>query len=147
MERRRAVFAVRPPLARALISGNKRVEFRRARPSLKPGDIIYVYATSPVQAIIGRFMCGEIIAASPSQLWRDYGRMSELTRRHFFDYFDGRLTGYAIKVRGPTAWPSPVTLENLRTVMPGFHPPRSYILLPDDFASGQLERISRNGHR
>lgn len=131
MEGRRAILAVRPHLAQALVAGRKRVEFRRARPALGAGDIIYVYATSPVQAVVGSFICGNVVEASPTTLWREYSRASEITRAAFRDYFNGSRKGYAIEVTDPTEWIPPLALHRLREVMSGFHPPRSYRFVPD----------------
>ncbi len=136
MERKRAILAVRPHLAQALVTGEKGVEFRRARPAFQVGDIIYVYATSPVQAIIGTFTCGTVIEGSPTKLWRDYADTSEITRAHFRDYFNGNGKGYAIEVTDPRAWTSPLILDDLRDLIPGFHPPQSYRFLSDEFDLG-----------
>jgi predicted transcriptional regulator len=46
-------------------------------------------------------------------------------------YFDGKAKGYAIQVRDPRAWNPPLTLDTLRELIPGFHPPRSYRFLAD----------------
>ena len=136
MERKRAILAVRSHLAQALVIGEKRVEFRRTRPAFKAGDIIYVYATSPVQAIVGTFTCGSIIEGSPTKLWQDHANTSEITRALFRDYFNGSGKGYAIEVRHPRAWTSPLSLDRLRDLIPGFHPPQSYRFLSDKFDLG-----------
>ena len=130
MERRRAILAVRPQLAEALVTGEKQVEFRRTRPRFEAGDTIYVYATSPVQAVIGSFTCGSIIEASPTRLWRHYANGSEITRAYFREYFNGTGKGYAIQATSPNLWSSPLTLDTLRQLIPGFHPPQSYRFLP-----------------
>ena len=134
MERKRAVLSVKPRLARALVAGEKRVEFRRARPTFQPGDTIYVYATSPIQAIVGSFICGSISEGTPTKLWRHHADGSEITRAFFRDYFNGSGTAYAIEVRHPKAWTSPLSLDSLRNLIPGFHPPQSY-----RFLSGELD--------
>ncbi len=134
MERRHAILAVRPHLAQALVTGEKRIEFRRARPGFTPGDVIYVYAASPIQAIVGSFICGSISEGTPTKLWRHYADRSEITRAFFRDYFNGSGKGYAIEVRHPKAWTSPLSLDSLRDLIPGFHPPQSY-----RFLSGELD--------
>ena len=136
MGHRGAILAVRAHLAEALVNGDKGVEFRRARPAFQAGDVIYVYATSPVQAIIGTFTCGRVIEGSPTKLWRDHANASEITRAHFRDYFNGSGKGYAIEVTNPEPWSRPLTLQDLRALIPGFHPPQSYRFLSDEFVLG-----------
>jgi predicted transcriptional regulator len=131
MERRRAILAVKPHFARALVAGEKRFEFRRVHPGFETGDVIYVYATAPVQAILGYFTCARIVEATPGELWEDYAGGPEPTRSFLRGYFQGRSKGYAIQVKDPRAWSSPLTLNTLRELIPGFHPPQSYRFLAD----------------
>ena len=134
MEHRRAVLAVKPHFAHALVTGEKRFEFRRVHPRFRTGDTIYVYATAPVQAIVGSFTCDGVIEGTLRELWEDYAGASEPTRSFFRNYFDGRSKGYAIQVSHPRTWASPLTLDILRELIPGFHPPQSYRFLADGLA-------------
>ena len=137
MEHRRVILSVKPHLARALVEGEKRVEFRRTRPAFGLGDVVYVYATSPVQSVVGAFTCGAIVEAPPTALWREYANDSEVTRAFFRDYFNGSRRGYAIEVREPQPWSAPVSLDTLREIIPGFQPPRSYRFLSHTLSDGR----------
>lgn len=130
MERRYALFAVKPEFADALINGRKEFELRRTRPSLRAGDVVYVYSTSPVKAVIGSFLCGEIVEGSPTGIWSEIGQGTELTRRRFRDYFRQAGRAYAIEVTSPRKFAQPLTLSDLREALPGFHPPQSYRFVP-----------------
>ena len=138
MEHRRAIFAVKPHLAEALVRGDKQIEFRRSRPRLEEGDVIYVYATSPVQAIVGRFTCGGVIEGRPTQLWRDYRHASQVTRSFFLGYFNGNDRGFAIPVKDPERLDPPLALDQIQQLIPGFYPPRSYRFLADGVALANL---------
>jgi predicted transcriptional regulator len=131
VECRRAILAVKPQFAHALVTGEKRLEFRRVQPGFRAGDVIYVYATAPVQAIVGCFTCDGIIERSRRQLCEDYEGACEPTGSFLRNYLDGKTKGYAIQVREPRAWTSPLTLDVLREIIPGFHPPQSYRFLAD----------------
>lgn len=130
MERRYAVFSVKPRFAQALVEGRKGFEFRRARPSLRPGDVVYVYATAPVQAVIGSFVCGHVVEGSPTKVWGEVGAMSETPRAYFRRYFRDRIRAFAIAVRSPSAWANPLGLDALQDKLPGFYPPQSYRFVP-----------------
>lgn len=154
MERRAAVFAVRPDLAQALMSGEKRFEFRRVRPTLDYGDTVFVYSTSPEKAIIGTFTCGTIVEGSPLALWRRLGHRSGTSRARFLGYFADTDVAYAIEVMSPAAWREPLSLSTIRHRIPGFHPPQSYrFLLPRESLTRVISShaangtSNRNGHR
>ena len=129
MERRAALLAVRPQLAEALLCGKKGVEFRRVRLPLSPGDLVYVYSISPVQAVIGSFACGEITEAKPTTLWRKYASIAGVSRTALMEYFQGAERGCAIIVCKPHRWNPPLTLAQIKRRIPDFTPPQSYLLI------------------
>jgi predicted transcriptional regulator len=132
MERRTALFSLKPTFASAILSGEKRFEFRRVRPSLDRGDTIIVYSTAPEMAIVGSFLCGRILEGSPSSLWKSLGSKAGTRRASFDDYFADSEIGYAIEVRKPLAWSNPLSLSAIRERFPKYHPPQSYsYLLPE----------------
>ena len=129
MGRQAAIFAVKPDFASALVSGAKRIEFRRVRPTLAQGDLVYVYSTAPVKGIVGTFVCGDIFEGSPDTIWRRFKRNAETTRALYREYFDGARRAIAIEVKEPTHWTRPLFLPAIRRRFPNFHPPRSYRFL------------------
>ncbi len=146
MERRSAIFSVKPELAAALVAGTKKFEFRRVRPALNPGDRVYVYSTAPAQAIIGDFQCGEIYEGTPESVWRRLGRNAGTPRAIFKEYFAASDRAYAIGVIEPSAWSTQLSLATIRRSIRNFHPPRSYIFLaPKDRLTQLIARFSRNG--
>lgn len=126
MERRYALFAVKPELALALVHGRKRFELRRTRPSLRPGDVIYVYATSPVKAIVGSFTCADVLEGSPTHIWKQVGNEANVTRQRFRDYFQSAQRAFAIEAISPRPLDVPLTLAELQDTVPGFTAPQSY---------------------
>lgn len=148
MERRHAVLAVRPDFAEALVEGRKQVEFRRVRPSLSPGDAVYVYATAPVKAVVGAFVCGPIVQGRPDALWQEFAKASGVPKRFFTSYFRGSKRGCAIKVVQPRAWPSPLVLRQIRQHLPNFSPPQSFMFLDEtEPLFSLLTGYSQNGAR
>lgn len=129
MERKYAIFAVRPGIAEALVQGEKGVEFRRVRPSLDPGAVIYVYSSSPVRAIIGTFVSGDMVSGVPNSLWKRFAAVAGIPRSLFASYFDGSSCGCAITVEQPRVWQTPLSLDTIRSHIPGFRPPQSYMFM------------------
>lgn len=146
MERKYAIFAVRPSIAEALVQGQKGVEFRRVRPSLGPGAIIYVYSSSPVRAIIGTFLSGDIVSGAPNSLWKRFAAVAGIPRPLFASYFDGSARGCAIIVEQPRVWRTPLSLDGIRGHIPRFRPPQSYMFMGEgDPLLSLLTSYSSNG--
>jgi predicted transcriptional regulator len=95
--RRVALMSIHPEYAEKLLSGSKRVEFRRAGPKERV-DRLLVYATRPIGALVGILEIIESIRATPRQLWRDFGPVGGIEKKAFFTYFSGSATGSALVV-------------------------------------------------
>lgn len=120
------LLSVRPEFAAPLISGEKRFELRRVKPDLAPGDTVWVYSTQPQAALLGGLVVAAVHGDPVGTLWRRVRDACAVSRSVFDEYFAGRPVGYAIEVRAPTVLRTPLTLDALRRLVPGFTPPRSY---------------------
>lgn len=126
MPKHALLISVRPRFAALIFAGTKIVELRRLRPRIGKGDLVFVYVSSPVMALEGAFEVGEVVAATPSSIWRRYNGGSGLSKREFDAYFKGKKTAYAILINRFWRLPVPVRLAKLRKERNGFHPPQSY---------------------
>lgn len=97
-----AMMSIKPHFAFRLLSGEKRVEFRRRSASKKITHIV-VYATQPVGAVVGVLEVEDLAQGTPGALWRAFSQVGGIARADFFDYFSGTTTGFAYIVR--KAWP------------------------------------------
>lgn len=123
-----ALFSIKPQYADAILSGSKEVEFRRT--ALAP-DVshVVIYATTPVQRVIGAFEVAGVEEAPPAALWDVYGRVGGIARDDYMGYFRGAQSAYAIRVSRPSRWAQPLSLQDLS---PGLRPPQSYQYLRED---------------
>jgi len=122
--RRVALLSIRPRFARAILSGEKQVELRR-RPFGESVSHVVVYATAPVQKVVGWFEVGSIQHASPRILWQEHGRAASVTREEFRAYYRGARGGAAIKVRSTRSLRQPQSLSMLGAR----RPPQSFMYL------------------
>lgn len=113
-----------------IFRGTKRVELRRRSMNLAPGAIVWIYVKVPVGSIVGQMTVSNVHLASPSTLWRKFGAVSGLTRGEFYGYFEGVDQGFALEITKPKRMNSSVSLEDLRKVSSGFHPPQFFTYLP-----------------
>jgi len=130
--RRVLLLSIRPRFTNSILDGTKTIELRRTRPRVEPGDIVLIYASSPVMAIVGGFLVGELIQASPAGLWDRVKHMAGVTQPEYDDYFTGAAVGYGITVARRWRLSEPVSLETLRSRRPSFWPPQSYAYLSAD---------------
>lgn len=92
-----ALMSIKPQFAFRLLSGEKRVEFRR-RSTAKTITHIVVYATQPVGAVVGVLEVEDLAQGTPRALWRTFSNVGGIKRADFFAYFSGSTTGVAYVV-------------------------------------------------
>ena len=63
-----AIFSVKPDYADRILSGEKKVEFRRVK-CKKDIDTILIYATQPIAKIIGEVSVANVIEDTKEALW------------------------------------------------------------------------------
>src|SRR5687768_5485385 len=64
------LLSIKPEFVEKIFSGIKKYEFRRAIFKSKAVSRVVVYASSPVQRVVGEFELSDIISARPDSLWR-----------------------------------------------------------------------------
>lgn len=95
----KVLLSIKPEFAERIFDGSKKYEFRRA--IFKNSDVktIVVYASSPIQRVIGEFDIEEILNDVPENLWKKTHEFSGISEEFFWEYFSKREKGYAIKVK------------------------------------------------
>ena len=146
------LLSIRPQFASKIFDGTKTIELRRVRPRLKKGDLVLVYVSSPVKALLGAFEVDRVIAAPVSQLWGKVKSKAGITAEEFHGYFSGADIGYGIVLKRKWKLDHPVKLESLRERKANFRPPQGYHYLTVGDATrigaGTLVRdCGRNGHQ
>lgn len=128
------LLSIKPEFAEKILDGEKRYEFRKTGfRSPRELDSIYLYASSPIQEIVGSFTVSEVIEADPVTLWEEFGEESGIENRaRFMDYFSGATTGFAIEIDEVESLDSPI---DPREQLPGFRPPVSFQYIGRDLDS------------
>lgn len=137
------IISLHPEHANKILSGEKRLEFRRVW-AKSPVDTVAIYATSPVQRIVALAYVKQVHIGSKNKLWALAKCIGGgLTRRALYSYFEGKKSGYAIefnsiKVFHPAICP--------KKVMGKFSAPQSFTYL-DQKTLKKLESYSMNNLR
>lgn len=107
------------------MSGDKQVEFRRRAPSSLTHVI--VYATAPVQRIVGWFRVGGVEAETPAVLWERFGEIGGISSSEFARYYDACDVGSAIRVAEASRLRRPLAIDAIGA---GVKPPQSFRYVP-----------------
>jgi predicted transcriptional regulator len=137
MPDRALLLSIRPEYAKKIFDGSKTVELRRVRPRVARGDLVLVYASAPVKAVLGAFEVARVRSGTPTSLWNIVVSKAGVTRRQFDAYFLGAKTGYAIFLKRKWLLEEPLGLDKLRKRQSNFRPPQSYHYL----SASQADRI------
>jgi predicted transcriptional regulator len=107
----KVLLSIKPEFAEKIFNGTKRVEFRRSIFRSNNISRIVVYASSPVQKIIGEFEIDEIISGSPEFLWNETSKEAGITKLYFDEYFGEKGEGYAIRIKSVKKYKNPLCLN------------------------------------
>lgn len=124
-----ALISIRPNFANKILSGEKKLEFRR-RWTTKPIEYLVIYSSSPVQRIVAVASIIGVTEGTETALW-DLAkeRKGGVTRKLIREYFADRETGFAIELGEILKFPERV---NPRSKFPNFRPPQSFRYLDED---------------
>jgi predicted transcriptional regulator len=112
--RRVALVSIHPRFAEAILRGEKLVEFRRRGPSPATSHVI-VYATAPVQRIVGWFQVRDVASGTPKSLWNRFGSIGGIGSAEFDRYYEACQVGTAIAVGDVIRADPPATLQAIGT--------------------------------
>lgn len=121
----KVLLSIKPQFAEKIFTGEKRFEFRRTIFKDTRVKTVVVYASAPVQQVIGEFDIDAILNDHPAMLWQQTEAHAGITADFFFQYFDGKDRGFAIKVKNAKRYKKPLCLRTAFDVAP----PQSFIYL------------------
>lgn len=120
---RAALISIRPCFVEKILSGEKRLEFRRSW-AVDQVDVLVIYSSSPIQKIVATARVVDVTEGSPSALWELAKiRKGGVTRQLIRDYFSGKKTGFAIGISDVMEFKQPV---DPKKIFKEFRPPQSF---------------------
>ena len=121
----KVLLSIKPEFAEKIFNGTKHFEFRRSIFKNQTIKKIIVYASSPIQKVIGEFEIDHILSLHPESLWKKTHQHSGITEDYFFEYFGDKEIGHAIKVKNIKRYKNPLCLrKNFNAI-----PPQSFLYL------------------
>jgi len=121
------LLSIKPEYADRIFAGEKLFEFRRVVPK-QDVERVFVYASAPVQRIIGEFTVRKVVTTTPEKLWRRTHTHAGIARDAFMRYFDGCAEAHALEVAEARRYEQPI---DPRERDEKFRPPQSFVYLAE----------------
>ena len=118
----KVVLSIKPEFANKIFDGSKKFEFRKSIFKNKEVQSIIVYASSPVQKVIGEFEIGKIYHQDLETLWNTTKDYSGISKEYFDKYFVNKEKGFAIQVKKMKKYKKEKCLRKDFNL----HPPQSF---------------------
>ena len=126
------LISIRPRFSTLILEGSKTVELRRVRPRIEAKAPVFLYATLPIQAVVGYCLVSRVISQPAEALWKLVETEAGVSLTEFKRYYKGASIAHAIFVERPIAFSRPIALRDLQSGWPEFRPPQSYRYIPPD---------------
>lgn len=121
----KVLLSIKPEFAEKIFDGSKRYEFRRSLFKNKDISTIIVYASSPVQKVIGEFDIDQILNDEIQTLWNHTKEYSGISEERFYEYFTNLDKGFAIKIKETRRYKKAKSLKEDYNL----NPPQSFLYL------------------
>jgi len=126
------LISVKPEYSQKIFTGEKKIELRKVKPSIKSGDIVVIYESSPTMALKGSVIVDSVLSETPESIWNKYNHIAGISKDKYNEYYQNHNLAYGITFNKVTEYEYPLTLKTLRKLWDGFSPPQSYRYLTYD---------------
>jgi len=134
----KVLLAIKPEFAEKIFDGSKKFEFRKTIFKSEDVKVVVIYASSPMQKVIGEFEIDKVIEMEPEILWEKTKKHSGISKEYFDSYFNEKEKGFAIKIKKLKKYRSPKCLKADFNIS---SPPQSFLYLDK---SNKKQKQNRN---
>lgn len=121
----KVLLSIKPEFAEKIFSGEKKYEFRRTIFKEKAVNKVVVYASSPVQKVIGEFEIETVLTDDLDALWQRTKEHAGISKTFFYQYFSDKAKGHAIQIKKVKKYKKPLCIKTDFDLVP----PQSFIYL------------------
>lgn len=108
----KVLLSIKPEFALKIFNGTKKYEFRKSMFKRNDVSTVVVYASSPVQQIMGEFEIKGVICKDTESLWQETKKYSGITKDFYDEYFAKKEIAYAIQVGRIKKYSHPKSLSD-----------------------------------
>jgi predicted transcriptional regulator len=123
----KVVLSIKPEFAFKIFEGTKKFEFRKSIFKNAQVKSVIVYASSPVQQVIGEFEIEEVLNYDIDTLWKMTEEFSGISEDFYYKYFEFKTKGFAIKIKNTKKYKEPKCLREDFNLLP----PQSFAYLAE----------------
>jgi predicted transcriptional regulator len=131
------LLSVQPPYASGIVEGTKTVELRRKKPSAGPGQLVAIYASSPVCAVIGACLLEAIEVDTPHKIKSRHLDAASIQPHAYDTYFWQADRAIALHLGDAYGLEEPVPLSRLQAA-DGASPMQSWRYMSFELLSSLL---------
>jgi len=94
-------------------------------------DRALVYASAPLQALVGEMEIDDIVERTPQEIWERYSEVSGVSKEFFDLYYQGHSAAAGFLIGKTFEYLRRVSLDEIRQARQGFSPPQNYFYLTE----------------
>ena len=110
-------LSIKPEFANKIFEGTKKFEFRKSI-FKKQVSAVVVYASAPLQQVIGEFEIEQILHLDLETLCDITHLNSGISKSFFYEYFEDKERGYAIEIKNTKLYKIPKNLKETYNMFP-----------------------------
>lgn len=108
------LLSIKPEFAEKIFNGTKKFEFRKSLFKRRDIQTVIVYASFPIQKIIGEFQIEEVLNDYVEKIWEKTHQHSGISKEFYQKYFRHKEKAYAIKVGKVKKYRKQKTLKDFK---------------------------------
>lgn len=120
------LLSIKPEFVEKIFNGEKNIELRKSSPNVVSGDLVVIYSTKPVKAVIGICTVKEIIKMTPSRMWELHSKNLGIDKKRFWEYYENIDQSVGIVLTSIQKFEDHISLESLKKKNPMFQPPQTF---------------------
>jgi len=94
----KVLLSIKPEFALKIFDGTKKYEFRKSIFKRNNINTVVVYASYPIQKVIGEFEIEDILCKDLDSLWQVTKKESGITKDFYDEYFANKEMAFAIQI-------------------------------------------------
>jgi predicted transcriptional regulator len=107
------LMPINPKYVNLILSGAKRVEYRKIKPKRNNIDKMIIYSTSPVSKVVGEVEVLNILVDKPDEIWKLTQNYSGVSKTFYDDYYKNKEFAVAFMLGNVTIYDKAKNLKDI----------------------------------
>lgn len=120
------LISVKPEFAEKIVNGEKSIELRKCSPKVSKNDMVIIYSTDPVMAVVGICKVEEIIKMNPTMMWNGHKEKLGIDKKRFMAYYEDSKNAIGIVLKAACRLDQQIQLRVIKKIFPKFSPPQTF---------------------